>query len=176
MTETTTPEHVHTLSYAHSASFIAGGTYAVERGTCECGAEIHRPIPYGETPERCTTRHTLVTEELDHRTRAERERDDARTADEVSPVTELSGAEEDSGWGDSPAAAVGYAWLIDGDGLVWVCAGADPSGTGMAVYTTATGIKLAAKGRAAKVLRALAIEDKWGIAKRGPLVTLGVAR
>lgn len=57
----------------------------------------------------------------------------------------------------------GNAWLLDGDGELWVLHGPDPAGTGMAVYQV--------PGEAV-LYRALAIEDEHGIDLRGPAVVL----
>lgn len=58
------------------------------------------------------------------------------------------------------------AWLVDDDGDLWVLAGPDPVGTGMAVYVPGD---VAGYGIP---VRALAIEDTHGIRTRGPLVAL----
>jgi hypothetical protein len=109
----------------------------------------------------------------------------ALTGHYVNP-TDAGRAEYARRWPDGPAAAPlpssptpepdltmtdqirGYAWLIDGDGTLWLLVGADPAGTGMAVYGEARKIT---KQLSHTLLRALAIEDAHhGINTRGPLV------
>lgn len=67
----------------------------------------------------------------------------------------------------------GYATITDDAGRIWVLIGPDPAGTPMAVYAPARAIE---DKRSHSLLRALAIEDRYGIRGRGPLVTLDGAR
>jgi hypothetical protein len=113
----------------------------------------------------------------------------APTGHYVNP-TDAGRAEYARRWPDGPAAAPlpsptpdpgwteltvtttseirGYAWLIDGDDNLWLLVGADPAGTGMAVYGQARKIT---RRLSHSLLRALAIEDAHrGINTRGPLV------
>lgn len=78
-----------------------------------------------------------------------------------------------------PAAAPepprGNAWLIDGAGFLWVLAGIDDA-TDPAAYAAMPGPR---EGRAAPggpYRRAPGIDDDFGIAHRGPVVTLAGAR
>lgn len=73
---------------------------------------------------------------------------------------------------DTPAEQTvqGNAWLIDGNDDFWLLFGADPAGTGMAVYALDEAMR---ESDSVELYRALAIEDRFhGIDQRGPLVTI----